>query len=269
MRSKLLRNSSSCGLELHIDCGDDLFVVLDALMGAFRQLLAALDGVSDVLALLNGFGVQDADLFDDLHDFAFGFGERIADLMVHDVDVGLRIFQFVAHGLAPHGDGGQLVLAHAADASEFGNALAGAAPFEELIQEKRNDDQRQEEPDHLGPAGKERFAQQRGQRNVERKDEGEANHGLRQKAIARAAQARGSRSDGTLGVRVVSGPARRSDFEPLIGYRRHALRSRQNFPDDSDQVIARDRFDDPAGGAGPLALIAFGAVALRGESQDG
>ena len=76
---------------MHLDCGDDLFVALDAQVGAFVQLLAALDGFRDALSLLAGLCVQRGDLLDHLHDFALRFGERIADLLVHHIDVRLAI----------------------------------------------------------------------------------------------------------------------------------------------------------------------------------
>ena len=126
-------------LQLHIDGGNDLLIAFDPELGAFRQILAALDGTGDVFSLLAGLGIEDADLLDDLDDLALGFGQRIADLIVHHVDVGLGGFQFVSHRRAARGDILQIGFAQSSNDSQFGNAAGGPGPSSSIDRSAREE----------------------------------------------------------------------------------------------------------------------------------
>ena len=136
---------------MHLDGSDDLLVVLDPQLGAFGQIPAALDGLSDLRPLLVGLSDQQADLLNHLHDFALGFVQRIADLLAHHLDVGPGVSQFVAHRFAPRHYIRQLGLGKCSNDSKLSDALPGLDPVQLHENDTGKEDEKREEHCDLHP----------------------------------------------------------------------------------------------------------------------
>ncbi len=87
-------------LQLHVDRSDNLLVVLDTNLRVLCEFAGAFDRSCNMLSLLTGFPHQRIYLLDDDDDLALGFGQRIADLFMHHVDVRFAVLDVCLDSLA-------------------------------------------------------------------------------------------------------------------------------------------------------------------------